>query len=116
MNMAPSQRIGSRNAQRWRIDAMIDARDGNRHQRAMAADISVSGLRLLTLSPLRVNQRLWVKIGNIEPREIKVLWVDGFYAGCNFASPLADYILEFILKSTEISKAAVGHRREHPRL
>lgn len=114
MSIPLNHRLGSRNAQRWPINAMIDARDGNRHQIALAADLSVSGIRLQTVSPLRIEQRLWVKIGNIEPREIKVLWVNGFNAGCSFAIPLAEYVLEHILKTVQMSTVAVGHWRDGP--
>lgn len=114
MNIAMNHRLGSRNEHRWPINAMIDARDGNRHQRALAADLSVSGLGLQTLSALRIEQRLWVRIGNIEPREITVVWVNGFNAGCSFAIPLAEYVLEHILKTAQMNTVAVGHWREGP--
>lgn len=114
MSIAMNHRLGSRNAHRWRINAMVDARDGNRHQRALVANLSVSGLRLQTLSPLRIEQRLWVRIGNIEPREITVLWINGFDAGCAFANPLAEYVLEHILKTAEMNTSAIGHWKDDP--
>lgn len=111
MNIALNHRLGSRNAQRWRVDTMIDARDGDGHQRARVTDISVSGLQLQTLSRLRMEQRLWVKLGNIEALETTVVWVDGFSAGCTFANPLAEYVLEHILKNAEGTKVALIDRR-----
>lgn len=101
MNLAHNFRLGSREAERWQIKATVDSRDGNRRQRASISDISVSGLRLRTLDPLRVAQTFWVKLPMIEPRQINVQWVDGFIAGCAFTEPLSEYVLAHILKTAQ---------------
>lgn len=98
MNISMSARVGSREAQRWPIDAKVDARDGNRHMGAVAADISVTGLRLRSLTPFRVGQQVWIKLPIIAPREATVRWVSGLSAGCEFSQPIAEYVLEHILK------------------
>ena len=116
MNIDQNHRLGSRNQQRWRLNAMIEMRDGHRHQKALVADVSVSGLRLQTLNPLRLGQSFWVKLGNIEAREITVLWVDGLNAGCSFTNPLAEYVLEQVLMTAEVTVSVVGDRRASARL
>lgn len=92
-------RIGSRAAERSRVEVMVDTRNGQTRFRAMVVDVSMTGVRLRTLNPLRQGQTFWVKLPMIEPRMIIVKWVDGFVSGCAFQEALAPYVLEHVLAS-----------------
>ena len=110
VDSADERRLGSRRAQRWQIDAGIDARDGTRRARALATDISISGIRLRTLNPAKIGQRFWVKLDCIEAREVTVLWVEGYDAGCAFTQPMAEYVLDHVLEEAKRADAAIDRR------
>lgn len=90
---------GSRGAPRSHITAFVETRDGMRRTKATATDISVTGLRVRSTDPLRVGQELWIKLPTIEARKVTVQWTDRLTAGCLFAEPLAEYVLEHLLKN-----------------
>lgn len=94
---------GPRSAPRSQITTFVETRDGNRHTKATASDISITGLRIRTMGLLRVGQELWVKLPIIEARKVTVQWTDGLTAGCLFSEPLAEYVLEHLLKSTDMA-------------
>lgn len=72
---------------------MIRTRVDEEWLTALATDISLTGIRLKTLNPMRVNQKVWVKLHNADQRAIRVVWTDGLVSGCVFAEPLAEYLL-----------------------
>lgn len=80
---------------------MIRARVDAEWLTALATDISLSGIRLTTLSPLRVKQKVWVKLPNADQRSIRAVWTDGLVSGCVFAEPLADYLLHDLRGSSK---------------
>lgn len=94
---------------------MIDLRNGQNHLTALVADISVAGLRLQTLSPLKVGGTYWVKLPVIEERHVTVRWTDGFIGGCEFDEPLPQFVLEHVMTSMTISDPAIIDRRGVPR-
>ena len=93
-------RVGSRRADRVRVEVLIDARNGQSRMRAEVTDCSATGLRLKTLNPLRVGQTFWAKLPGLESREIEVVWVDGFLAGCRFREPLDPRVFKTMLWTT----------------
>ena len=111
----PSSRLGSRKALRSRVEVMIGLRNGQNNLRASVTDISVTGLQLQTLSPLKVGGTYWVKLPTIEARHVTVIWTDGFIGGCEFDEPLPQFVLEHIMKSMTISEPAIIDRRGVPR-
>lgn len=115
MDNEPPGRLGTRVAQRFQVEAMIEARAGDNRRPALATDISVSGVRLKTTSPLKVGQRFWVKFANMAALNVTVSWVDGFTAGCSFAEPLADYVVDHIIKTANAASPPVKDRRAVPR-
>lgn len=100
-NPVESPRIGSRDDKRWQIFVMIRTRIVAGWLTALATDISVSGIRLKTLNPLRVEQKIWLKFPNADQRLITVVWADGLVSGCVFAEPLAEYLLHDLCGSTQ---------------
>ena len=111
----PSSRLGSRKALRSRVEVMIGLRNGQNNLRASVTDISVTGLQLQTLSPLKVGGTYWVKLPMIEERHVTVRWTDGFIGGCEFDEPLPQFVLEHVMKSMTISEPAIIDRRGVPR-
>jgi hypothetical protein len=93
-------RLGSRRADRVRVEVIIDARNGQSRLRAEVLDCSATGVRLRTLNPLRVGQTYWAKLPGLESREIEVVWVNGFFAGCRFREPLDPRVFKAMLWST----------------
>lgn len=93
-------RLGSRAADRVRLEVMIDARTGQNRLRAEIVDCSATGLRLRTLNPLRVGQTYWVRLPGLEAHEIEVVRVDGFHSGCRFKVPLDPRVFKTMLWST----------------
>lgn len=111
-----SPRIGSRQAQRLRVEVMIDLRNGQSRLTASVTDISATGLRLRTLSPLKIGQTYWAKLPAVEARHVTVKWTDGFIGGCEFDEPLPQYVLEHVMKSMTTSDPAIIDRRGVPRV
>jgi hypothetical protein len=94
-------RLGTRRADRVRVEVVIDARNGQNRMRAEVTDCSATGLRLRTLNPLRVGQTFWVKLPGLESREIEIVWVDKFLAGCRFREPLDPRVFKAMLWSAK---------------
>lgn len=111
----PSSRLGSRQALRSRVEVMIDLRNGQNRLTASISDISVTGLRLQTLSALKVGETYWVKLPTIEARHVTVIWTDGCIGGCEFDEPIPQFVLEHVMKSMTISDPAIIDRRGVPR-
>lgn len=114
---ASPPRIGSREAQRWRLEVMIDARDGQNRTNALVLDVSTTGMRIRTLSPLRLGQAFWVRLPGIEAHMITVKWNEGFVSGCSFTEPLAECVLKHLLHTARQNEAegAPIDRRTAPR-
>ena len=77
--------------------AVVHARSGQRRQEAEARDLSPTGVRLQTLNPLRAGSVMWLKIGNLEPLEITVVWSEGFSAGCRFTQAIHPAVYRALL-------------------
>ena len=92
-------RLGSRKDSRAPIRLLVQARNGQNRREAQALDLSESGVRLRTLSQLRVGTAHWLKLGNLEALEVTVMWVDGFYAGCRFTKPIHPAVFQTLLSS-----------------
>lgn len=106
-------RIGSRDAERVRLNVVIDARNGSSRLRAEVLDISATGIRIRTLNPLRMGSTFWVKVPPIEPLEIRVVWVEGFVAGCRFAQPLHRSVFKMVVEAIKPEPSIVDRRAIH---
>lgn len=120
MNSSPeseaSPRLGSRQAPRSHVRVKIDARNGQKRVSVLLVDLSISGVRLHALSPLKVGDTYWVKLPTMEPRYVTVRWSEGFVAGCEFDQPLAPYVLEHVLKTLPAAQNAINDWRFIPRI
>ncbi len=94
---------------------MIEASAGDSHRRALATDISLTGVRLRTTRPLKVAQTFWVQFADVEDLQVSVLWVDGYTAGCRFTAPLPEHVLDQIVSAASAAAVSVTDRRAEPR-
>lgn len=74
-----------------RAPVSLDARLGRTGlDRALCkvVDLSLHGARLITYSPLRLGQRIWLTLPEVGPRIARVVRVDEFDAGVEFDRPI----------------------------
>ena len=90
-------RVGTRSADRVRMDVFIEARSGQSRIRVEVIDCSATGFRLRTLNPLRVGAVMWAKLPGLESKESEVVWVDGFLSGCAFKVPIDERVFKTML-------------------
>jgi hypothetical protein len=81
LNPLIEARVGSRSAERVRLEVMIDARAAHSRLRAEVLDCSSTGVRLRTLNPLKLGQTYWLKLPGLELLAAEVVWVNGFTQG-----------------------------------
>lgn len=61
------------------------------------ADLSVSGACLHTHAPLTPGNSVMVTLPGQKPRAATIVWTEGFVAGCEFAVPLQDDLLDLLV-------------------
>ncbi|MFA5962832.1 MAG: PilZ domain-containing protein [Sphingomonas sp.] len=61
------------------------------------ADLSVSGARLHTHAPLTPGNSVMVTLPGQKPRPATIVWTEGFVAGCEFAVPLQEELLDLLV-------------------
>ena len=61
------------------------------------ADLSISGARLHTHTPLTRGNSVMVTLPGQKPRPATIVWVDGIVAGCEFAVPLEEELLDLLV-------------------
>lgn len=91
-----------------------DNRAAERHETALAGgvrrsgatripgivrDLSCTGFRIEAQERLPKGSVVWLKIGHLEPLMAEVVWTDRLSAGCRFAAPLHQSVLDVILRS-----------------
>lgn len=93
---AKFQTTGGRRAERTAFECSVQFRSGTRRANVMVRDISRLGARISGVFLVHEDDRLFVKLGNLEPIEARVAWVSDFEFGCEFLRPLNEVILETI--------------------
>ncbi len=53
-------------------------------------DLSLHGARLITYSPLKRGQEIWLTLPEVGPRIARVMRVDEFEAGVEFETPITE--------------------------
>ena len=61
------------------------------------ADLSISGARLETHSPLIQGSSVMVTLPGQKPRPATVVWVEDSVSGCQFAQPLQQELLDLLV-------------------
>jgi hypothetical protein len=92
---AENQRRAPRVGTRLKADVR---RSGTVRVQATVIDMSVTGFRLESDERLPLGAPIWVRIGQLAPLEAKVVWRDGYRAGCAFNAPLHPSVLDHIVR------------------
>ena len=101
MNSQPQfQQTSGRRADRRRYAATVQFRAGTRRANVQVQDISELGARVSGVFLVHEGDRVFLKIGMIEPIEARVVWVTDFEFGCEFLRPLNPVILDTITRLT----------------
>jgi hypothetical protein len=82
------------------LDTDID-RDGLERALCRLADLSRSGARLQTYSPLKRGATMWLTLPTLGVRAVTITWVKDFLAGCQFAEALTPGEFDLLLDLDE---------------
>lgn len=94
-NGATPHGVDGRRAERVAVNAEVALRrSGQLNYRVRVFDASPRGCRLEFVERPQLHERVWVKFDRLDPIEGLVCWVDGFYAGVEFASPIHPAVFE----------------------
>ena len=76
-------------APRIAVDAEVLLwRSGQNNYRVRVYDASPNGCRIQFVERPSLDERLWVRFGQLEGIEGQVCWVDGFVGGIQFVRPI----------------------------
>lgn len=84
-------------AKRSRLCAQASVRIGLTRGSAEVVDLSLTGVKILTLNPLEVGTRFWIKLPMLEALEVRVAWYRHFEAGCEFVHPLHPAVAQVVI-------------------
>ena len=87
------------------LDARL-GRGGLDRTLCRVVDVSRHGLKLLTYSPLKLGQIIWLTLPTLGPRAAKVIWADDYACGCQFAEPLEEMKVAELLAMTGEPRSA----------
>lgn len=88
---------GGRRADRYRFDATVQFRSGQRRAAVKVRDISRFGARIAGVYRIHDDDRLFITLPGIAPVEARVAWVSEFEFGCEFLHPLNQAIIDSIV-------------------
>ncbi|MBC2778556.1 PilZ domain-containing protein [Parasphingopyxis marina] len=69
--------------------------------KADVRDISSRGFKIDTAMIVGEGTEVWLKLPGVEPKHAKVVWVNGFQAGCEFMTPFYDAVFDNFLSHAE---------------
>ncbi len=73
-------------------------RAGQPNYAVVIHDLSIHGCKLDFVQRPRLHDRIWIRLGGIEPIEADVCWVDGFVGGVEFHRPLHPAVFDLLLR------------------
>jgi hypothetical protein len=105
-----------RSARRRLVDLSAYVRNtGANLLNGRALDLSADGCRIMGVA-LEPGTRVWLKISGLTPRAARVAWVKDEAAGCEFEVPIAEGLVEELLKiNAETAVAGLKKTRERLR-
>lgn len=106
----PTKRI-QLDARRWRRSAVVvpgRINDVGARSLCRVADLSITGARLLTAGPLAPGAEIIVTLPGQKPRAATIMWSDGHVAGCKFAEPLSQRVLDLLVAMYRFTPAEPG--------
>ncbi len=89
-----------RQAERKPLSAIVQCRRGITREAVEVLDISRTGARIHSLSPLRSGHVVWLRLPGLEAIQANVVWTRQFEAGCEFVRPLHPAVFEIIARHT----------------
>ncbi|HLO19080.1 MAG TPA: PilZ domain-containing protein [Sphingomicrobium sp.] len=105
----PERRRAPRTA--LRLNASI-REPGRSRSGARVIDISVHGCRIESLPGATVDSWVLLTIAGLESQYCRVVWACHEFAGVEFATPLAEAVLDRLLQDqSHLSEAAIGELR-----
>ncbi len=87
-----------RQAERKPLSAIVQCRRGITRESVEVLDISQSGARIRTLSPLRSGSVVWLRLPGLEAIQANVVWSRQFESGCEFVRALHPAVFEIIAR------------------
>lgn len=88
-----------RRQERLGIAAQISLRRVGRHRYdSWVCDLTRTGCKVEFVERPRPDELLWVKFEGLEPIKSKVRWVDGFFGGVEFVSPIHAAVFNQLLE------------------
>ena len=88
-----------RRIERQPFEAGVQFRSGTRRASVTVHDLTRFGARVSGVFLTSVGERIWIRLPGIEPREARVIWVEDFDFGCEFALPLNEFVTEAIFRA-----------------
>ena len=88
-----------RKADRVPLSAEVQLRSGARRAVVKVNNLSITGARIAVAQLLRTGDQIYLKLPGLEAIEARVVWVDSFEAGCEFARPLHPATFETVVRS-----------------
>jgi hypothetical protein len=85
--------------QREPASVSADCRSGMKRSCVDVVNISRTGAKIVTLDPVQAGSTFWMKLPNLEPLEMSVVWSKGLEAGCRFLKPLHPAIFRVIAQA-----------------
>ena len=95
----PAKTLTERRADRQAFDAVVQFRSGSRRAEVKVRDVSALGARIAGVFLVREGDEFFLKLPMIESIAVRVVWVEGFEFGCEFARPLSDAVLTAIVNA-----------------
>ncbi|MEM8694832.1 MAG: PilZ domain-containing protein [Pseudomonadota bacterium] len=65
--------------------------------KADISDMSLTGCKVDSAMSLGAGTEVWIKFPGLQPMKARVVWCEGFEAGCEFAEPFHPAVLDNFL-------------------
>ncbi len=95
-----SLRLPKRQADRVPVSGEVQFRSGARRTLVKINNLSVGGARIAVAHLLREGEQIYLKLPGLEAIEARVIWVNSFEAGCQFARPLHPAMFEAVVRAS----------------
>lgn len=74
-------------------------RKGIKRHLVDVVSISSAGAKICTMEPVQTGATFWIKLPNLEPVQMSVVWAKGLEAGCQFLQPLDPAIFRVVAQA-----------------
>jgi len=112
-DILPDGQPDRRRANRAALNLSATMRDGSRAKaRVRVIDISTHGCRIECTTPVADESCIWLAIAGLETQYCRVVWHCEEFVGLEFEKPLADAVLDKLLKdNAQLTESAVQDLR-----